>query len=503
MANIQSSFLRSSIWSVSASGVNAFSSTVIFIALARILKPEQLGTVVFATIFIELGRLVVVSGIADALIQRRTWEQSVADTAFWTNTVVSIVLAAAFSLSAPLLAISGGRDFPMVLAALSLILVVEGLAAVHAAKLRREFKDKFIAQRTVVSNIVGGVIGVGLAFMGWGVWAMVVGRLIAVSASSLILWFSSDYFPTFHFSMDECREFATFSLHQLGNRLLASANMQVIPMIVGAFLGASAIAQYRVGTRALSLISELAIAPLRNTTMSAFSRVREEKGTIVNAYLKVTRFCALFACPAYFGIAATATDLVHVVFGPQYREAGVILMALALVGGPVVLNNFQTSALASVGKTGVSLFSVAMGFVSSIVVSFFTVPYGAIAVAFGQSARVYLTTPFSLLLVQKGTGVGALDSLRNVAPPFVASLIMAGVITLLRFTVLAPVDPALRLVICIVTGVMIYGLVMLFVMRRFSIQTLDSARDMVPARIRGRFDALRVRLALAPAPTKP
>src|SRR3546814_784063 len=144
--------------------------------------------------------------------------------------------------------------FGFVLAALSFMLILEVLSAVHLAKLRRDFRYRAIATRRIITNVIGGVIGVTLAFMGWGVWALVISRLITAASASVILWRATDFRPSFSFSFAHLRSIGRFSTHQLGSQLLGQANAQVAPLFIGAFLGPAAIAQYRIGSRALDMM---------------------------------------------------------------------------------------------------------------------------------------------------------------------------------------------------------------------------------------------------------
>src|SRR3546814_3250349 len=89
--------------------------------------------------------------------------------------------------------------------------------------------------------------------MGWGVWALVISRLITAASASVILWRATDFRPSFSFSVAHLRSIGRFSTHQLGSQLLGQANAQVVPLFIGAFLGPAAIAQYRIESRALDM----------------------------------------------------------------------------------------------------------------------------------------------------------------------------------------------------------------------------------------------------------
>jgi O-antigen/teichoic acid export membrane protein len=495
--NVKRKLAASSVWTVTASVFNNVSTMVVFIALARLLTPAQFGIVAFASVFIEFSRILVVAGIPDALIQRPEWDRDVSSTAFWTNIFIGMSIAAILCfVVAPIAGVYYDQTFSYVLAALSALLLIEGASTVHTAKLRREFRHKIIARRSMSANVIGGIIGVTLAYLGWGVWAMVISRLFASGMSSLLLWQSSGFRPRFHFSFAEYRQFGRFSSHQLGSQLLANGNAQVTALLIGSFLGPAAIAQYRVGSRALNMLVSLVITPLQSASMSAFSRVHETNGQIGPAYLRVTRACALLTCPLFFGMAATAPDIVRLMFGPKWHEAGLIMIALALVVGPATLNYFQNPALSAAGRTGLTFWATLVGFVGNLVVALCTVSFGPIAVAAGHTLRAYITTPLSLRFVEKGIGVSPWRAITNIAPPFICGALMAIVITTLRLFVLDDVPAIARFVLCVGAGGMVYLAALLIFARKFTVANIRELQPLLPRAIGGRIERFM------PAPVK-
>ncbi len=486
--SVKRKLASSSLWAISASVLNNISTMVVFVALARLLTPVQFGVVAFASVFIEFSRIIVNAGIPDALIQRPDWDEDVASTAFWTNIAIGIVVSAALSLLAiPLSGSYQGQNFGGVLAALSLVLLVEAASSVHTAKLRREFQYKIIARRNVSANLIGGVLGVALAYLGWGVWAMVVSRLIAATISSLFLWQSSGFRPRFHYARADLDEFRTFSTHQLGSGLLGAGNAQAAALIIGSFLGPAAIAQYRVGSRALTMMVSLVISPLQTAAMSAFSRVNEQDGQIATAYLRVTRSCALLTCPVFFGMAATAPDLTRLLFGPRWAVGGTVMIALALVVGPATLNYFQGPALAASGRSGLNFWASLTAFLGNTVAALLTVAYGPVAVAGAYTVRAHLTTPLGLKFVAKGIGVSPMASVRNIAPPYICAAVMAAIVTVARLYVLQGAPTIVRFAVCLALGALIYVVLLVAFARPFLSLNVSEIMPLLPTKLRARL----------------
>ncbi len=462
---------------------NNLSSMIIFIALARLLTPTQFGIVAFATIFIEFSRVLVVAGIPDALIQRKDWDNDVASSAFWTNIGISLGICLIIGVvAAPLSYFGYDETFALVLLALSFALVIEALTTVHTAKLRREFRYKAIASRNMAANILSGVIGVGLAATGWGVWALVLSRLLGALITSAILWRTSGWQPRFVFRWGHVRGLSAISSHLLGNQLIGQANSQVAGLIIGSVIGPAALAQFRVGTRILTLMSQLLITPLQAAAMSAFSRLEEAGKSIAPAYVRVTKSCSLLACPMFLGASAVAPDLVLLLFGPQWRDAGLVMAISGLVVGPSVIMYFFTPALASAGRSGLSFRHFFVALFVNFGVAIAAIPFGLIAIASGKTIESHLTLPYGLSLLRKGIGLRIGAILGAVGPAYIASLVMAAVLIALSLYTLQPLSPFYRLAVMVPLGGIIYFGILGIFARSYLVSNLEELRSILKPR---------------------
>jgi O-antigen/teichoic acid export membrane protein len=483
--SIKANFAKSGAWMVAGAIFNNLSSMIIFIALARLLSPVQFGIVAFATIFIEFSRVIVIAGIPDALIQRPEWDDYVSSSAFWMNIGISLAICLAIGgVAAPLSHFGYDETFALVLVALSFALLIEALTTVHTAKLRREFRYKAIATRNMVANVLGGIIGVALAAGGWGVWALVVSRLLSALLTSAILWQTSGWRPRLFFRWGHVRSLSATSSHLLGNQLIGQANSQVAGLIIGTAIGPAALAQFRVGTRILSLMSQLLITPLQAAAMSAFSRLGDEGKPIAPAYIRVTRSCSLLACPMFIGAAAVAPDLVHVLFGPKWHDAGTIMAISGLVVGPSVIMYFFTPALASAGRSALSFRHFIVALFVNLGVAVVAIPFGLIAIASGKTIESHLTLPYGIRLLSKGIALRFMDIVKAVGPAYLAALVMGAALMALWLLGLQTLQPFYRLIIMMPLGGLLYFALLGIFARPYLTSNLEELRSLIrPRRI--------------------
>ncbi|MGE3745658.1 MAG: lipopolysaccharide biosynthesis protein [Sphingomonadaceae bacterium] len=483
--SIKANFAKSGAWMVAGAIFNNLSSMIIFIALARLLSPVEFGIVAFATIFIEFSRVIVIAGIPDALIQRTDWDDFVASSAFWMNIAISVAICFAIGVvAAPLSYFGYDETFALVLVALSFALVIEALTTVHTAKLRRDFRYKAIATRNMVANVLGGVIGVVLAATGWGVWALVVSRLLSALLTSAILWQTSGWRPRLFFRWGHIRALSATSSHLLGNQLIGQANSQIAGLVIGTAIGPAALAQFRVGTRILTLLSQLLITPLQAAAMSAFSRLGENGKSIAPAYIRVTRSCSLLACPMFLGASAVAPDLVQFLFGSKWHDAGTIMAISGLVVGPAVIMYFFTPALASAGRSGLSFRHFIVALFVNLGVAAAAIPFGLIAIAAGKTIESHLTLPYGLRLLRKGIDLRVMETVKAVGPAYLASLAMGAALMILSLFWLQDISSFYRLVIMVPLGAVLYFVLLGMFARSYLSSNIEELRSLIrPRRI--------------------
>lgn len=433
------------------------SSTLVFIVLARLLTPNQFGIVAFAAIFMDIARVLTTGGMIDILVERPDWDETTASSAFWANIALGLALALAIGgVAAPLSARFYDPTFGLVLAAMAPLPLIDAIATVPMARLKRDFGYKAIAARGSAMALIGGLVGIALAWLGWGVWALVIGKLVGVALASLILWLSAGWRPRFTFSWPHLRPIAGPSGHLLGSQLAAQFNAQVVGLMIGGVLGPAAVAHYRVGARVLTLLSSLLISPLQASAISVFSSLDNREKTIGPAYLRLTRACSLVAAPAYLGLAAVGTDLVRILFGPQWGLAGWIVSFNGLVVGAAILMYFFGPAMTAAGRAQSVFRTWLAALAGNIATAAIALPFGLLPVAGAQALRPYLTLPLALRLLDRELGIKPRKLLVALAPALGAAALMAILVSGLRWTLLIDMAPLPRLALMVAIGAPLY-----------------------------------------------
>jgi O-antigen/teichoic acid export membrane protein len=493
--SLKSKLARSTVWVIAGSSADQLTQFVIFAILARLLNPVDIGIVAFGIVLIEIGRVFVMSGLPEAMVQRSEWNDDTASTCFFANMGLALVFCALMTLCvAPLAAAYYEPRSGDILIALSLAFLIDAARAIHVAKLQREFAFKQLAVRGVTAKSLAGLMGIGLALTGFGIWSLVFHRLATNVIVTLLTWRMARWQPRLRFSLPVLREITQFSAKLMLARLVEVANTRMTEFLLGVVLGPAAVGFYAVGSRAMNAMVQLTIFPIRRAVFSALSRVETPEG-IGLALVRVVRAFAILTCPAYFGLAVVSSEVVGLLFGSRYETSGAVLAVLSLSGGVATLGYFVGPALTAAGQGSAILLTNSAAAGSNLFLSAIAVPFGPFAAACANTISQYVTLPVVLHLLRRSLSLPWRHVIVGIAPPALAGLGMALALFLIRRHFLMDLPAAERAIILVLAGVPIYLALLCIGGWRFVRETTSDVYPLLPQflQIRTRAWALDVK----------
>lgn len=308
---------------------------LIFVVLAQYLGPEALGLAALSAVAPTILCVPVIQGFPDALVQRTKVEREHFESVFWLLVSTGLTLSASIYAAAPLVA--DFFDEPALEELVrwtSLIVVVQAIASVPMAILKRDLGFRMLAIRTLTGTTLSGAIGVGMAIAGMGVWSLIGMQLAKVSSEAFILLIFSRWRPRLRFSFAHIRELSGFAVPMIVQSLWTYINEELPKIFLGAFIGPYAVGIYAFARRLHDLMVQGLLTPLTNVALPAISRIQEQPEKVNQFFDTGIRLTGLVAFPAFAGFAAIAPDVVPLVFGTQWASAVIpvqMLMILALV----------------------------------------------------------------------------------------------------------------------------------------------------------------------------
>jgi PST family polysaccharide transporter len=341
------------IWSFAESFGVKIVSTFVFFLLAKMLGASQFGLVSIAYAFIDFGDILIEQGMTATLVQKDNLEDEHLDTAFWINIGIGVCIFLLVFAGAPLVAsIYRESELSPVLRTAGLVFLIGPSGLVHVAKLTRAMNFRAIAQGRVIALTVGAVISITMAFLGYGVWALVFQKLIFITLSTAYFWLATRWQPRFRFSSVHFQELFSFSYKMTLNNLLTYFSRSSVELLVGYFHGVAAAGIYVFCYKIFQSVIEIANASVNKVMLPLFSSVQHEKEQLVNYFYKAVSSSALLLVPLLSVLLFLAPEAILYFFDPAWSKSIPLLQTVSIGGTLFMIFYYSNSVLISIGKPG-------------------------------------------------------------------------------------------------------------------------------------------------------
>jgi O-antigen/teichoic acid export membrane protein len=484
----QPSFLNSVKWAYTGNWGEKIFSALFSVIVAGILGPRDFGVAAIALVYIGFLQLFLDQGLAAALIQRKNLEQEHADAVFWMDLALSVFLVGLSILfSRSWAAINHAPQVAVIIPVYSLCIIFEALSIVQTALLRREMDFKSLSIRTNVSVLLSGILGIALAFRGYGVWALVAQQLAKDIIALTLLWKLSKWKPRFEFSWKHLKDLLSFSIPNFGAQLGIFAEGQAGSVVLGLFFGPVAVGLYRIAERVTNSIVTMAMASIQSVALPQFSRLQDDPEELAKSVLTCIRMSAAITLPSLAGLAAVSQPLMATV-GVQWIPAAPALKVLSVLGMISIFGFFTGPLMQALGRTRqIALLEWARAIVNVAILAgagwlahTAAVNWQVMAIAIGRFvASFFLVVPVFVYILLRLCRISIRDFASAIFPSACAAVSTAGAVMLFHWLVgahwLSNVKPVILLGIEVVLG----GIVGLTVLLKLESQLYRSIVGMI------------------------
>ena len=265
-------------WKVASQVFRQLSRVAVVVILARLLTPEEYGLAAMVLVFSALVLIFADLALGAALVQREELNEADRSTVFWTSAAMgTLFMLLGIAASWPIAAFYGEPEVQPLFALLSVSFLVTALGTTQSALLNREMQFRSLELRMMAGTLVGGTAGIVVAAAGGGAWAIIVQQLAIAVTSTLLLWAFSPWRPRFTYSLHSLRSLGGFSLNVFGTRVLFYANRNLDNMLIGRFLGASALGAYAIAYNVMLMPLARIAQPIVEVLFPAMSRIQDDR----------------------------------------------------------------------------------------------------------------------------------------------------------------------------------------------------------------------------------
>lgn len=486
--NLKEKAVKGVVWSIVDKWMGQAIALVVFTLLARLLEPTDFGLVALAYAFVTFAQIFLEQGFSQALVQREDLESEHIDAAFW----VSLLLGALFTVGGTVFSrpISSFYDEPLlspIIALLSFNFLIISFSSVQAALLTRGLDFRNLAIRSLTAKIASGIVGVGAAVLGCGVWSLVIQNLVTSLVGVIVLWRVNNWRPRFRFSKKHFKELFGFSLPVIGIKVLNFFDVRLGDFLIGYFLGTTALGYYAIANRLILMVLRLLNGVTDAVAFPTFSRLQTRPEQLRSAFYRTMQVTSLGTFPIFIGMALLAPELVTGLFGSQWDLSAPVMPLLAISGLVMSLLGFNRSLTIALGKPSGLLVVRLLTSVARTIGLILAAQSGIVAVA----AAFVITTcgvyvPLYTWLLYQLLRINFKTYLAQFVAPLLGSLGMLTVILSLKSVVPSWVGVYWQLVIFVSSGALTY-LILIQLMKPLVLkQLLSLARSMLPDVTRGR-----------------
>lgn len=407
---------------------------IVGIILARLLSPEEYGLIGIIGIFTAIFNIILDSGLSVALIRKKDVTDTDYCTVFWTNLALSFVLTAILYLCAPLIGHFFNRpELVPYIHVMSFILVLNALSITQQAILTKRIDFKTQTKISLIAHTLSGVIGIAMAYMSFGVWALVAQQMTSRLFTTVLLWFYNRWWPKLVFSWAKFKVLFNFSWKLLIAQIISTLWSQVYQAVVGKVYSPATLGQYTRAKQYGFLVSSCVGDVVMKVSLPVMSSIQNEDERLLRAFRIIIKTTMLVSSLLLIGMAACAKPLIYVLIGEQWLPCVPMMQIMTFILMLYPLHQININMLFVQGRSDINLVLQIVKCVLAIGPICLGIFVGIYWMLFGSVVTGWIALIFNSYYSGKKFNYKWWMQLKDVAPSLVISFLMAVPVYFLTF----------------------------------------------------------------------
>jgi O-antigen/teichoic acid export membrane protein len=431
---------------------------LVSIVLARLLAPEDFGLVALVMVFIALANVFVQCGLGTALVQKKNADNIDFSTVFYASIGLAFLIYIILFLAAPFIAdfYNGQEKIIPIIRVLGLTLLFGALNSVQSAYIERNMLFKKLFYRSIGATIPAGLFGVALAYLDFGIWALVGQQLLNTFLMCAIMWVTVKWRPSLIFSFERFRNLFSFGWKLLVSALLDTGYRNIRDLVIGKLFSPADLGFYNRGDQFPKIIIQNINSSIQSVLLPSLSTVQDDRLRLKNLVRRSIKTSAFLILPMMAGLAAVAEPVVLVVLGEKWLPAVPFIQICCFSYAFWPIHTTNLSAINAVGRSDVFLKLEIIKKTYGLAVLALTIWLFRSPVGIAMSAAI--TAPIGSFVNaypnKKFLGYGFVEQMRDFLPAFLLSVAMgAGVYGLSK---MMDCSAWLQLPVLIIVGGLVY-----------------------------------------------
>lgn len=430
---------------------------IVSVILARILDPAVYGTVALVTVFTTIMQVFVDSGLGNALIQKKSADDLDFSTVFYFNIIVCIILYCLMFIAAPYIAAFYKiPELTPLVRVLSITLIISGVKNVQQAYVSKHmlFKKFFFA--TLGGTIGAAVLGIWMAYRGYGVWALVAQNIFNMTLDTVILWITVEWRPKRMFSFERLGILFSFGIKLLISSLIDTVYKDLRALVIGKMYTTEDLAFYNKGQQFPNLIVTNINTSIDSVLLPAMSQEQDNVERVKSMTRRSISISSYIMWPLMIGLAVCAEPLVSLVLTDKWLPCVFFLRIYCITYAFYPIHTANLNAIKAMGRSDLFLILEILKKSIGFVLLLYTMRISVEAMAYSLLVNSFASQIINSWPNRKLLGYSYFEQMKDILPYVFASLIMGAVVWYIPHLL---ANRIIILIVQVLTGMGIYLLI--------------------------------------------
>lgn len=430
---------------------------IVSIVLARILDPSVYGTIALVTIFTTIMQVFVDSGMGNALIQKKDADDLDFSTVFYFNLVVCITLYMIMFFCAPMIAeFYQMPELVSVVRVLSLIIIISGVKNVQQAYVSRNMLFKRFFYATLGGTVGAAIVGIAMAYLGFGVWALVAQMLFNTFVDTVILWITVKWRPQKMFSFERLNILFSYGWKLLVSALIDTVYTDLRQLVIGKIYTKEDLAYYNQADKFPKVIVSNINSSIDSVLLPTMSKAQDDCGCIKSMTRRAIKTSSYIMIPLMVGLAVCADSLVSLILKDKWLPCVPFLRIFCFTYAFYPIHTANLNAIKAMGRSDLFLRLEIIKKIVGIIALLCTMRVSVMAMAYSLLVTSVASQIINSWPNKKLMNYSYLEQLKDMFPQTVLSVAMGILVYCIQFLGL---NNIITLIIQFVAGVSFYILI--------------------------------------------
>lgn len=453
-SSLKTKVMSGLVWEFSEKILAQLISTAVSIVLARLLMPDAYGVIALVMAFVTIADTFVRGGFGASLVQKKNADSLDFSTIFYFGLFMGVVFYIILFFIAPVIAgFYRNPELTPVIRVISVGLLIAGFNSVLYSYISKKllFRKRFFS--SLGGTLGSAVVGITMAYMGFGVWALVAQYLIDLFLDTIILFLIVDWRPIWKFSLTRFKQLAGFGLKKLASGLIQTGYNELRALVIGKVYTVTDLSYYNNGVRFPKVIINNIGLTVDSVLFPTLSSENDNIGKVKAMTKRSVRVSAFIMLPMMVGLAMCAKPLVLILLTEKWIWCVPYLQIACISQAPLPIFSPNIQAVNAMGRSDITLKTEIIKKVFGIAVVLLSMRISVMAIALSGVLYTLFSIVIDIFPNRKLIKYGYSEQMSDIAIPLIMSILM-GVcvwfVGLLNFSVW------LDLIVKVVVGVAVY-----------------------------------------------